>query len=173
MYVYSRSNVSYSQYGLTLRRIQRTQRNLQRKVDRAEEKLQREKAIEAKNNIQNKPVRPQSPESIKSSLLGDFMFSPGGAASGTFVEILSNGINKGGTGSWLDILDSGDKGGVGMLDIAAGTGGGNLMNIVTGITSGSIIQPTAVSEQIVDPLTQKAQSIIAMNQIGSILNASA
>lgn len=170
MYVYSRTSHSYSSYGLTLQKIKRLQGRLQKNADKVEEKLEKEKASAVEKDVQNKSIRPQSPKSIKSDLLGDFMFNPGGAASGTFVEIISNGVKRGGTGTFLDVMASGDTGGVGMMDILGNTGGGNLINIVTGITTGSITQAPAVSEQIVDPLTQKAQSIIAMNQIGSMLN---
>lgn len=168
MYVYSRTYNSYSSYGLALQKIDRLQERLQRKVNSAEEKLQRQKANEAQDrDIQNKPVKPESAESIKSNLLGDLIFNPGGAAQGTYVEILADGVQKGGTGTYLDILGSGDTGGVSTMDVLAGTQGGNLINIVTGISTGpSVIQSPTVSSQIQDPLA----GVVAKNmlkQIGS------
>jgi hypothetical protein len=173
MYVYSRTTPTYSSYGLSLRKIKRLQNRLQRQLDRAEEKLEKERASEVEKNLQSKPVKPQSANSIRSNLLGDLMFNPGGAATGTFVDIISNGVKKGGTGTFLDIIGSGDTGGVGMLDILGSTSGGNLLNIVTGMTMGSIVKTSAVSDKIVDPFTQKVQSIIVMSQLGAALDVSA
>ena len=174
MYIYKRTYPSYSSYGLALNKIDRLQERLQRQVNRAEEKLEREKANEAqKKDVQSKPVKPESAESIKSNLLGDLMFNPGGAAPGTYVEILANGVQKGGSGTYLDILGSGDTGGAGMLDIMAGTGGGNLINIVTGISTGpSVIQSPTVSSQVQDPLAEVAAKNI-MKQIGSKVDVKA
>ena len=174
MYIYKRTYPSYSSYGLALNKIDRLQERLQRQVNRAEEKLEREKANEAqKKDVQSKPVKPESAESIKSNLLGDLMFNPGGAAPGTYVEILANGVQKGGSGTYLDILGSGDTGGAGMLDIMAGTGGGNLINIVTGISTGpSVIQSPTVSSQVQDPLAEVAAKNI-LKQIGSTVDVKA
>ncbi len=174
MYIYKRTYPSYSSYGLALDKIKRLQEQLQRQVNRAEGKLEREKANEAqKKDVQSKPVKPESAESIKSNLLGDLMFNPGGAAPGTYVEILANGVQKGGSGTYLDILGSGDTGGAGMLDIMAGTGGGNLINIVTGISTGpSVIQSPTVSSQVQDPLAEVAAKNI-MKQIGSKVDVKA
>lgn len=174
MYIYKRTSPSYSSYGLALDKINRLQERLQRQVNRAEEKLQREKANEAqKKDVQSKPVKLENAESIKSSLLGDFMFNPGGAAPGTYVEILANGVRKGGNGTYLDILGSGDTGGVGTLDVMAGTQGGNLINIVTGISTGpSVIQSPTVSSQVQDPLAEVAAKNI-MKQIGSKVDVKA
>lgn len=178
MYVYKRTHYSYSPYGLALSKIDRLQEQMQRQVKRAEEKLQRQKADEAqKTDIQNKPVKPESAESVKSSLLGDFMFNPGGAAPGGYVEILANGVRKGGTGTYLDILGSGDTGGVGMMDVLAGTQGGSIINIVTGISTGpSVVQATATSSPTQDPISRKVSIILATNalkQAGSNIDVKA
>lgn len=167
MYVYTQTGYNYSSYGIALKKIDRTQERLQKQVNRAEEKLLKEKANEAqKKEAQNKPVKPQSPESIKSNLLGDLMFNPGGAAPGTYVEIVANGVKKGGTGTYLDIMGSGDTGGVGTLDILAGTQGGNLINIVTGISTGpSVVQATAISSPVQNPISNKVAMILATNAL--------